>query len=149
MSIRLHKEKFLNPHLTFCPRCGGDGPDLLLLGAVDKVYRCLKCGMLHIGYPKGKICQKCSGDVEFERKLDDHERLPGNWCDACEKEAKEHEEIVDAGGIYFKCADCKVEGVLKPSEYTELVRKQIGVEAPKPCGIEYTKGDCPVCSTGE
>lgn len=150
MSIRLHKDKGVNPYLTYCPRCGGDGPDLLLIGAHDRVYKCQGCGMTHFGgRPKGGLCQECGGSVAFERKLEDREKLPGNLCAACEKEIEEHKKVVEAGGIYFKCADCKIEGVIKQNEFTERVRKQIGIEVPKPCGVEFTKADCPKCSSDE
>jgi hypothetical protein len=143
--LPLHREKGVNPHMTYCPRCRGDGPELILLGAHDRVYKCNNsdCGMLHIGKPPGGVCQECKTSVFFERNIEDHERLPGGLCDNCVAQVK----MVQEGGVFFKCADCNAIGSIKADHPLSIqVRKQLNVEAPKPCGVAFTKNDCPVCT---
>lgn len=141
----LHKEKGLNPHMTYCPRCYNDGPELVLLGAHDKVYKCTNpdCGLAHIGKPKGGVCQKCKTGVVYERKIEDHERLPGSLCKSCEDQVK----MVEAGGIFFKCKDCNTIGAIQAEHpYSKEVRAKLNVQPPDPCGIEFDKDSCPVCT---
>jgi len=72
--------------------------------------------------------------------------LPGGLCDAC----KEQIQIVKDGGVFFKCKDCGANGAIKKdAPLAKAVRKQMGIEAPEPCGVEFTKKDCPVCSVQE
>ena len=40
----LDKEKGVNPVLTFCPRCGGDAPELILMGNKGYYQDCPNCG---------------------------------------------------------------------------------------------------------
>jgi hypothetical protein len=39
--------------------------------------------------------------------------------------------------------------MIRKNEFTERVRKQMEIEAPNPCGIEFSKNDCPACSEQE
>ena len=143
MSLRLHKTKGLNPRLTYCPRCHGEGPEIILVGAHDGVYECTACGMMHIGKPKKGECAKCGSTVVFSRKLGENERLPGSLCKGCEEQI----QVVRDGGIFFKCKDCGAIGAIKKNaELAKKVRERTGVEAPEPCGVEFNKGTCPVCS---
>lgn len=149
-SIRLHKEKGLNPHMTVCPRCGGDSPTLLLLGATNQLYRCKSCDVLHVGRPKLGKCKCGSYSVEFERELGDYERLPGDVCDKCQKELKEHKELVEAGGLFWRCKTCGSEGVIRAeSEYAQEIRKRANKPAPEMLGIDFTPEECPVCNKGD
>jgi hypothetical protein len=149
-TLTLSKEKGVNPRLTCCRRCGKDANELLLLGAHDSLCQCDYCGLMHMGGAMNRRCQRegCSGKQVFVRKIEDHERLPASsLCDGCEKEVKEHSEIVAAGGLFWRCADCKREGVIQgTSPLCGSVREHLGVEAPKPCGVEFSGKDCPVCS---
>lgn len=142
--ILLHPTKGVNPYLTYCPRCGGDGRDLILVGRKDSVNECRACKLTVFG---GGPCPKCGMSTEFVRKMEDREKLPGGLCEACEKEEAEHEAAVAEGGVYFKCADCGVRGVIKASApFAAKVREAHGIAAPKPCGVEFTKKDgCPQC----
>lgn len=146
-SITLHKEKGVNPHLTFCQRCGGEAPSIVLIGNKDYIDICNSCGMRHYGGADKRTCQGCGTKYSFKReKMKEGERLPGGLCDACEKEVAEHKAIVASGGAYFKCADCGVEGVIKANDFTASVREANGLDDTEPFGVEFNKDDCPKCA---
>lgn len=55
-------------------------------------------------------------------------------------------ETVTKGGIFFRCKDCGAEGAIEASHsMAKVTRKNMGIRAPHPCGIEFTKETCPVC----
>ena len=143
----LHKDKGLNPRMTYCPQCGLESSELVLLGAIDNFYICNLCGQKSIGYPK-RHCS-CGGMFVFDRKIGEYEKLPASQpCDKCQALNKEMEEEVSLGGVYWKCIDCGSTGVIKHEhQLSKDVRKQLNVEAPKPCGVEFTKVECPVCGS--
>lgn len=148
--MQLHPEKGLNPHLTTCPRCGGEGQEILLLGKHNKIYKCPSCGQTHIGRPKKGNCQKCGTVVEFEREIGESERLPGGFCDACKEEIEKFKKVIAEGGIHWKCEECRREGVIThDAPLAAAVRKKLGIFAPDPCGITFTKEECPVCNTDQ
>lgn len=144
MNLRLHPDKGVNARLTFCPRCGGDGLDLLLIGANDMVTTCRVCGAVSYGERK---CLKCGERTAVDtRQLEEHEKLPGSLCPACEAE----NAIIAQGGVYWRCADCKASGIIKPSLFAEQVRAAHNLPAPAPCGVEFTRAEgCPVCGGSE
>ncbi len=145
--MRLHPKKGLNPHLTVCPRCGKDGPELLLLGAVNKIYKCTPCNTYFIGKPDGGACPKCCVQVQFDRDIHDNEHLPGDHCDECKEELEVFNKVVEEGGIFWKCDDCKQTGVIKAANpLSKAVRKKMEIAAPKPCGVAFTKKECPACN---
>lgn len=154
-SVILHPEKGLNPRVTVCMRCGKD-VGLVLLGKNEKIYRCNKCHIVHIGKPNnsthfkgGYDCVRdgCTGTLIYERDCADHEKIACEICNDCAKEQEEHAEVVKNGGIYFKCK-CGATGVIKPScELASLVREKTGIAAPDPVGIELEQ--CPGCQTNE
>jgi hypothetical protein len=144
--ILLHPEKGLNPRLTFCPRCHGDAPELILIGANDKVITCPHCGMNAIGFKSTQLCPSCKKRLAGgkTRTLDDHERLPGSLCKACEEEMKKLDEIVKAGGVFFSCK-CGAEGVLRPEHpAAKAARDHFGFHNGEPCGIKADT--CPQCN---
>jgi len=150
-SIRLDPKRGVNPALTFCPRCGGETNELLLVGLAE-VRRCSKCSGRIVGPPpRDGICPLChqnGREFKYLRQFDgSRERLPASQpCDKCQVEMKKHREIVEAGGVYWRCSDCKSEGVLRETaELSKEVRKQMKIEPPAPCGVEFSKDTCPVC----
>lgn len=152
MSIRLHKEKGVNPRLTVCYKCG-ESVGVALLGCRDFKEVCLACGMAYIGGRKnrGDSCQGCGSDDFKREEIGEFEKIP-DICDSCEKEVEDHREFVREGGIYWKCVDCGATGVIKNSPFAVSVREQLGVKPPDPCGIEFTKKStnglsCPACGT--
>ena len=135
--------------MTYCTRCGGEANELILLGAVETIYTCNGCGANHIGRPERDKCGRCGhvGGFTPQRKVEDHERLPAqDICDKCKEEIKSFHEEVERGGVFWKCKDCKKEGVMKATaQYSILVRKAMKIEAPAKCGVEFDKETCPVC----
>jgi hypothetical protein len=147
MSIPLHPKLGVNPRLTVCRRCGGNTNELVLLGNRNKVMKCTSCNALNYGSRASDKCSACSQrSLELDHELSDAERVPAMApCDACAKELDEHAAVVADGGIYFRCADCRASGVIKKSPFADAVRAAHGLEAPAPCGVEFTKADCPKC----
>lgn len=142
--------------MTFCPRCGKDENEIVLVGARQNILKCRECGTTIFGHRQSDACPKCgnkrraygmSDEFDFVRKIEAHERLPGGICDECEKEILSHKEIVRQGGIYWKCKDCQREGVIKASApLAGVVREKTGIAPPNPVGIEFTKEQgCPAC----
>ena len=151
--ITLHPQLGVNPRLTFCPQCGGETNELLLLGNTNKVYRCTSssCNTPHVGRPKNGKCQNCGAQVKFDRELGDREKLPGSVCDSCQEKNREAEEVVAEGGIFWRCSDCNSSGAIRGSApLAQAVRKQVGIAPPDPCGVEFSKEEgCPVCGRKE
>jgi len=146
--LLLHPTKGANPRLTSCRACGKD-VGVALLGAHDKVWACSRCNQRYIGKPQFGKCQKCGGygqELRPIKTIGEHEKLPIELCNDCEKLEEEKVSIVKAGGILFKCADCGSEGAIRASApLAGRVREQLGVAPPKPCGVEFSKADCPAC----
>lgn len=136
--IPLHPTRVLDPHLTICTRCGGDG-DALTVGYIMKK---VVDGVTHYA----PVNQLVTHDAEHGLTkggwvdLDEGERVPMGLCHKCEEEVALHKKIVAEGGIYFRCKECRQVGVIKSSSALSAdVRTQLGIEAPKPCGVEFAK----------
>lgn len=158
MSIVLHSTKGVNPRVTVCRNCGKD-VGIALLGARDGVYTCTQCDAKSVGGRPGKdrpghlgacVCPSCGARDSYvkERTLEDHEKLPIDLCDDCIKAEEACQQVVKEGGIFWRCVDCKSTGAIKgDAELAKQVRKEMGIPAPKPCGIEFSREhNCPVCS---
>jgi len=140
----LHKEKGVNPRMTFCPRCGGDGPDIALLGNRDSVITCPFCNAANYGAFRSSDCGSCGQPLSNgeSRKIEEHERIPGSLCKTCEEEVENFKKEVEKGGIYWKCR-CSATGVVKGgTELAVKVREESGI-AVGPVGVEFEK--CPRC----
>ena len=142
--VMLHPRLGLNPRPTVCPRCGKDGPELILLGAANYVAECVGCGIQVIG---GGHCPKCHSATRKVRDLEEFERLPGSVCEACREKQRKVDEAVRQGGVYWRCTDCKSSGALRECDFSERVRLTLGKGSryEGPCGVELSKRDCPVC----
>lgn len=153
--LLLHPEKGVNPRLTTCARCGGEGRGLILLGKFDYKDVCNSCKTIHYGganrdpRTNRRACNNCGSEVFTRQSIDEHEKIPHGLCHFCEKEVALHKKLVEEGGVYWRCRDCKASGVIKDSPFTKLVRENLNIEAPQPCGIEFSKSgndvNCPVC----
>ncbi len=155
MSIPLSKEHGINPALTICPRCRGEGRDLVLAGNSNK-WKCLNCDRLHVVYVGQALKMECECGNRYRNnksrwenvgKFDgSKDKAIGGLCEACEKEMAEHKKIVEAGGVYWRCKDCGSSGVIKAdSDYSKAVRKELGIAPPKPGGVEFDSNACPIC----
>jgi hypothetical protein len=143
--ILLHKEKGLNPFMTYCPRCLGEGRDLILVGAHDNVVICPHCGINAIGFRANQRCPSCKEKLAGgkSRKLEDHEKLPGGLCQKCEDEIKITEDEVKRGGVYVKCK-CGMHGVIKADHpLVKDARDHFNLHKGEPCGVEIET--CPKC----
>lgn len=97
-------------------------------------------GMLHCarcGEPIGvALDRRLRKTFEQGVKYSDGKTL----CDACEKEDAKMKAIVDEGGIYFRCLNCKAEGAIMyaadTKELIDKVRKVSGI-AKGAVGIEF------------
>lgn len=154
MAIRLHSEKGVNPRVTQCRLCNKT-VGIVLLGSQNHKYTCPECKTLHYGLPdRGKSgqreCQECKNRFRSDWKTEeipDNESLPIEICDECQKKEEEVCNAVKAGGIFWRCKDCRSTGAIKAkSPLAKAVRKKMGIKPPEPCGIEFSKDDyCPVC----
>lgn len=146
MSIPIHKDRGIDPHLTYCQRCGGEA-DELTLGVLMKAE--LPNGQW-VYANRGKT-EKLRRELEQKKIIpfqtylqwqeitDTRERVPASEpCKKCRDELDMMEEIVKRGGCYFKCAECGQEGVLREtSTIAKQVRKLAGIEPPEPVGFEF------------
>jgi rubrerythrin len=57
------------------------------------------------------------------------------------------ETVVKAGGIYWRCNNCRRSGVIgADSELAKSIRLTSKTPAPEPIGIDFNPEQCPVCS---
>ena len=144
-SIPIDPDKGLDPHMMFCVRCGGES-NSLTIGALRKAK--LPTGQWVYSQADrrnetardliGRGMVKTRYDLDWV-KLDEHERVPDPTpCDACAKELKQWAELVEQGGIYFRCKTCSATGVVKPgTDLAIAVRKQAEVDPPDAMGMEF------------
>jgi len=110
--IPLHKERGLDPHLTFCRRCGGDANELTVGELRKAEYAPGQWTYANRGQTteQGKVMEK-QGVIDNRYNLSweevpEHERVPAmEFCDSCKKEVKEHKALVADGGVYVKCTE--------------------------------------------
>ena len=144
MNIPLHRERGLDPHLMICPRCGGESQSLTV-GALRKAE-----------LPNGQYAYTNQGQttklgIELEKKgvinsrhdlrwedVEEREKVPDSEpCKNCQAEMEEHKKIVIAGGVYFRCTQCRQEGVIKSNEFTAQVREAHKLTNGEICGVEF------------
>ena len=98
-SIELHSKKGVNPRVTVCRNCGKD-VGIVLLGWREFITTCPSCHMALIG---GGKCPKCKVSGVNRREIPDHETLPIELCDDCQKKEEAAAEVVRQGGIFWRC----------------------------------------------
>ena len=153
MSITLHKTRGVNPKMTFCPRCGGEANELMLIGNREAKMTCQHCGTVNFGARGADRCGGCGkhGGLRKTGEIGEHERLPASqMCDACQKDVDMQKAEVEKGGVYWKCDKCKHSGVIKAHhQLAKDVRASAKIEPPNPVGIDFTSeadSSCPVCT---
>lgn len=123
-NIILDKELGINCRMTICPRCGGDGGALAILGNKNYVATCTVCKAQVFGTSRRHKdkCPKCPNREFTTRRLYDYEKIPV-ICGACEDELATFDKIIKEGGLPFKCSECGCSGVLRKSDFTDNFRK--------------------------
>lgn len=145
--ILLHPTKGVNPRMTQCPRCGGPGEEIILLGRLDMKFTCARCHQVSYG-ARHCLNEKCQSSHGTQEPIEEHERLPGGLCKACEAKQAAVDAMVQAGGAYFRCKRCKSEGAIKADVPLVIaLRERYGVVAPNPIGVELEM--CPHCHDAE
>jgi hypothetical protein len=141
-----------------------DGPDLMLMGNKGYVDTCQSCGFKHYGgapkaknhahpYEPSKACVRCGNGNFNRRKLADWERIPSmEPCEECKKELEVEnahiKEVIESGGIYWKCESCLRTGVLRADhELSREVREKTDIAPPNPVGVKMNSKECPFCRT--
>lgn len=146
-TIILHPQKGVNPRIGVCTRCGKD-LGIILMGARDQVITCKSCGVRNFGYTARHKCPSCKTPLRGSptRTIEDSEHLPMGLCADCERERINQMGEVAKGGVYFRCTNCEVTGVVKAdSPFAREARDGLGIQAPEPCGIEFNAFNCPYC----
>lgn len=143
--IPIDPKRGLDPRLCYCTRCGNDTGSLSV-GDVRKAE--LDNGQV-VYASRGKGQKNVSAQLKRQgyikrlswQRLDDNEKVPDTgFCESCRKELEEWAELVKEGGVYFRCGECKANGVIHPhTEVSETIRKHMGIEPPKPCGVEFQR----------
>lgn len=133
-NIPLHPERGIDPHLCFCPRCGGES-NSLAVGHILKAEHEGQTYYANRGQTR-KVSQQLGATLHWEQ-VEEGERIPGAVCDACEKELAMQKQVVNEGGIYFQCKECGQRGVIRACNFTEKVREHMKIAAPEPCGVEF------------
>ena len=120
----LHPELGLNPRLTICPICGGDGDEIALLGNANCKYVCNKCGATVYGTMSRRSAYETLGSKNNRCKcgeynsLEKQELLPtekiiGGPCKKCRELQEKIDQMIKEGGVYFKCKKCHSRGAIK------------------------------------
>jgi hypothetical protein len=133
--------------MTFCARCGGDADELMLIGNLTVIRECASCDRKLYGMRSTDKCACGSyGPHREVGRVGERDKLPAvELCKKCQQEIAEHEAIVTSGGVYWRCLECKCEGVIKPNDFTKAVRKTMKEqgtledEEHGPCGVEFKK----------
>jgi len=143
-NIILSKTNGINVHLCVCPRCGEENNSLALLGNKEYKYECDSCETNYLSSThEGARCPNCKA---YNRSsigmIQENEKVAGDLCDKCKEEMETIDKEIKAGGIFFRCLNCKSEGVLSAeADISKEVRKEH--PAPDPIGIEVE--ECPNC----
>lgn len=159
MDIPISEKYGINPAMTSCPVCGKLGSEIMLAGNSNK-WKCDKCGQNHVAYAGSASKMECICGNKYlpDRQFTKIGKFDGSRdkvyamhpCTKCQaeqdKKDAEVEDAVRAGGIYWRCVDCKSEGALMvQAELSKFVRKRMQIFAPDPAGIAFSKKECPVC----
>jgi len=132
--IPIDKKRGIAPHIITCARCGEEHG--------------ISLGVIMEGTDaEGNKQYKNKGDYKYNRNhpyisweeiTDPDRKIAMGHCTACEDELARFAEELAKGSIFFKCEQCTTTGMIIGSHpLAEAVRKQTGVVAPNPVGIEF------------
>lgn len=144
--IILSKKFGVNPTLTYCPRCGGESQEILLVGNAQE-YQCTSCKKSIIG-KKPKECPFCGSVLIIKIGPFDGTRtkLPAtDVCDKCKENLAELKSEIEKGGVPWRCSDCKAEGVIKHDTDIAIEFKKLH---PEMAALTLSKKTCPACNEG-
>jgi len=102
--ITLDKESGVNPRISVkqCNVCAAEYEDneILLLGAVNKIYTCTACGQTHIGYPAQSCCVTCSSRSLTQETIGSGHTIKTGVgvCPACQEGI---DKVEEAGGTFL------------------------------------------------
>lgn len=147
MQIPISKDGGIEPHLTTCTVCGGPG-DALTVGVLLKAeipgtgqYVYANRGQqtkVAKDLVKQGIIRNGIYDLHWEH-VEDGEVVPLEPCKKCLDKVQEAAKVVREGGVCCRCLECGMQGVIRPSPFATEVREIHKIEAPAPCGVEFTK----------
>jgi rubrerythrin len=146
--ILVSKEHGVNPSIGVCISCGESTGEILMIGKCNR-YICRNCKLEIYDNGTPRKCPSCgSGNISLEElDVEAPRKMPYGLCDKCKAENEKMDALVRQGGIYWRCTGCKSTGVVPPGKPLALaVRRQMQIAAPKPCGVELTPEQCPICS---
>ncbi|RPI52555.1 MAG: hypothetical protein EHM49_00315 [Deltaproteobacteria bacterium] len=146
--ILVSREHGVNPSMGVCVNCGESTGEIILVGKCNKhICRNCKLEIYQNGTPQK--CPRCGSGDTFLKEVDvaAPREMPHGLCDKCKADNERMGALVRQGGIYWRCPACGSNGVILPGKPLALaVRHQLQLAAPKPCGVELTPEQCPVCS---
>jgi len=153
-TIPLSPHGGLTPHLTYCQHCGQQTGEITvghLFWLMHEGERVACCYKKH----KAKVCKRLGIDPRQVTLVEvgPWEQVPANdLCDQCKQAEAEVRQVVELGGIFFRCQKCGAEGAILGqhpivSEVRESALKDgLIAKLEDPVGILLT--DCPQCSEG-
>ena len=148
-NVRLHERLGVNARVETCSRCGAETGNILLLGDANYRSRCDACDVAVIDRHERGTCPNCKRRCRALGELGDSERVVSGVCDACAERQRACDEVVRAGGVYWRCSACGSAGAIRDSDLARAVRADADAAPPKPCGIEFDAATCPACTTKE
>ncbi len=135
-NIPINPKKGLDPRLTYCGRCGCETNEIII---GDNRLMENTDGQKALA-PRGQttqIARKLGWDHYTVNEVPEGKLPATEPCDSCKAELIEWDEIAKAGGVYFRCDECKQSGMIKPSDYATVLRKHTGTEPNDPCGVTF------------
>lgn len=124
MSIPLHPTRGLDPHICICPRCGEDNGEL----TIGVTYTGTdEHGRRHY-FSRGKRRveeRQHNVTITDVSEVEENEKIPTSLCEKCKNELKAEKVAVQGGGVYFRCDECGLQGVVKNRESSAAFCKQV------------------------
>lgn len=130
-----------NRHPTYCLRCNETQPEVLQ-GPLDR-YHVLGNPNHIVAYAKpGAEMRKHLAEKGIKagkvRLRNGHPVPAEQLCARCIDEVTTFKNEVVKGGVFWHCGGCNKYGVIKAdTPLAKATRKEAGIEAPEPCGLQF------------